>query len=506
MSVWNFTIDDSSPFFTYAPYADGSNSGLTRGWEPWYAASGFISKNGQGGEGDSYHLTSLDGASVKLDFYGTAIYFYGTANSSYDISLDNTAYSPGPATSDLLVSIADLKEGTHTVTLTARPTSSSQQLAFDRAVVSTPLVTNQTPTEAFYDNTDTNMLKYTGDWKSATAPGIPNATVTHPWQETVAEGASVAMDVGVGAVGVSLWGMANWGNWIYTVSIDGGTPNSYNGSTFWKVPDALLFYQGGLDPAKTHTVTLTNATPNMKLALNSIRVHHLALTQNATTVPSSSTSSVVTPSATNTSTSPAHSTVGAGVIAGPIIGVALVALLCGLWWWWRSRRTRLNALSTSRNMTQSDAYTDRSPHRPLFPSTGYSAVTSTTGLTSSLHSPVEPLPTTQVSGPRGATVMTWGAAPYHDEEQGAHARANMSSNASHAYSTTSPSSYTPNSNGTSSDRPGPVPVGKMRAPPPPPAPMGLDAPDVDRLIELIAQRIDQGRGQHDDVAPPEYHG
>jgi hypothetical protein len=59
---------------------------------------------------------------------------------------------------------------------------------------------SETPTEAFYDNTDKTMLKYNGDWSSSTAPGIPNATVTHSWQETFASGASVEMDIGVGAV------------------------------------------------------------------------------------------------------------------------------------------------------------------------------------------------------------------------------------------------------------------------------------------------------------------
>jgi hypothetical protein len=59
---------------------------------------------------------------------------------------------------------------------------------------------SETPTEAFYDNTDKTMLKYSGDWSSSTAPGIPNATVTHSWQETFASGASVEMDIGVGAV------------------------------------------------------------------------------------------------------------------------------------------------------------------------------------------------------------------------------------------------------------------------------------------------------------------
>ncbi|KAJ7492217.1 hypothetical protein FB451DRAFT_1165359 [Mycena latifolia] len=479
MSLWNFTIDDTSPFLTYT---DGSNSGLTKGWEPWYTDSGFISENGQGGTGDSYHITSLAGASVNLEFYGTAVYFYGTANGSYDTSLDNAAYTYVPDTPDLLLAITDLKEGTHSVS-----NEGSLHVSF-------LIDFSETPTEAFYDNTDTTTLKYSGDWAQSTAPGIPNATVTHPWQETFAEGASVSMDMGAGAVGVSLWGMANWGNWLYAVSIDGGAENSYNGSTFWKVPDALLFYEGGLDPTKNHTIKLTNTTPKMKLALNSIRVYHIESTQNTTVAPASVHSSP-------------HSAVSAGVIAGPIIGAVFIALLAGFLWW-RSRRNRSRAL-TSRDLAQSDAYTDRSPHRPLFPSTGYATSTSMTALTATGHSPTYSVPATQISGPPGSTVMTWGAAPYRDDDQNAPSHTGISSSAYSAHSPSSAHSDPPTSvYAPSSDGPAPVLVGKMRAPPPPPPPVstGLDAPDVDRLIELIAQRIDQGRGPHDETSPPEYRG
>ncbi|KAJ7116794.1 hypothetical protein C8R43DRAFT_1038081 [Mycena crocata] len=500
MSLWNFTIEDTSPFLTYTPYADGSNSGLTKGWEPWYTESGFISQNGQGGAGDSYHLTSLDGASVNLEFYGTAVYMYGTTNSSYDTILDHVAYTHESPASDLLLSITDLKEGTHSVTLTARPTSSSQQLAFDRAVVSAPLVNNETPREAFYDNTDATRLRYTGDWSSSTAPGIPNASVTHPWEQTFAQGASVSMDIGPGAVGVSLWGMTNWGNWVFQISVD-GSEKAYNGSTFWKVPDALLYYQAGLDPTKNHTVIMTNTTPKMKLAFNSMRVYNIQ-----TDVTPPGTNSVPVPSPTNSSAPSAHSSVKAGVIAGPIIGVLLVvALLCGFLYW-RSRRNRSSSLTATQDnvVAPGNSYTDRSPHRPVFP-TGYTGATSTTALTSPKSPAMYSISATQVSGPPGATVMTWGS------DMSPHTSGPSSASHDQPYSST----YAPSSDGSnteSSVRQGrlalpPIPVGKMRSPPPAPAPPSstLDSPDVDRLIELIAQRIDRGRG-NDESAPPEYRG
>ncbi|KAJ7755055.1 hypothetical protein DFH07DRAFT_822744 [Mycena maculata] len=501
MSLWNFTFDDTSTFFTYTPYADGSNSGLTKGWEPWYTQSGFISQNGEGGAGDSYHLTSLAGASVSLDFYGTAVYLYGTTNSTYDILVDNSPYVDVSPIADLLVSVTNLQEGNHNVTLTARPSESSEQLAFDRAVVSAPLINNQTPTEAFYDNSDTATLTYTGDWSVASAPGIPNATISAPWHETLAQGANVAMDIGVGAVGVSLYGMANWGNWLYTVSVDGGAENTYNGSTFWKVPDALLFYQGGLDPTRNHSVKITNVTPQMKLALNSIRVYNTDVAQTTSSYSTSSaTAAAASISDSVPSASSAHSSVNAGAVAGAIVGVGVILALIGRFFWWHSRRSHP---SPSLDMAESDRYRDGTPHRPAFPSPGYLGASSAVALNSPRdgYSPREgsiySVPHTEVSGPPGAVVMSWGpgTASDYDEDR----------------STTVPRSgtLTPNLAGTTSDvLENRRPVGKMQSPPPPPAPapITLDTPDVDRLIELIAQRIDRGGPGRDESAPPEYHG
>lgn len=153
------------------------------------------------------------------------------------------------------------------------------------------------------------------------------------------------------------------------------------------------------------------------------------------------------------------------------------------------------------------AQNDRAPHRPMFPSTGYSDATSTTALTSPGLSPV-----TQVSGRPGNTVMTWGQAPYYDEDRNMSKAISSSGRSDYDPGTASPpSTYAPSSDGTASTtqhRPLPAPVGKMQAtatPSPPPVLAGNVA-DVDRLIELIAQRIDRSPRGHDEAAPPEYRG
>ncbi|KAJ7292901.1 hypothetical protein C8J57DRAFT_1210596 [Mycena rebaudengoi] len=529
MALWNVTIDDTSPFFTYKPYADGSNSGLANGWIPWYSGSNFITQNGQGGDGDSYHLTSLNGAQVNLVFYGTGVFLYGKTNGSYGITVDDQDFpSDSRTSSGLLFAGTGLKEGTHSgmaaltggyiatkqipaVTLTVKATDSSQQMSFDQCGY-----LNSIGDQAFVDNTDMTRLEYTGNWASSTAPGIPNSSVTHSWQETFDAGARVTMNIEPGAVGVSIWGMANWGNWLYTVSLDGGSESTYNGSTFWKVPDALLFFQSGLDPTKSHTVTLKNLTPKMKLALNSIRTYNIP-----SRLQSGSTSVSASSSSTGAS-APGHSSVSVGIIVGPILGVAALAFVAVFFFcWFRSRRS-INTPQRYPN-APAEPYTDHSPHRPQF-SSNY-PVSSTTELTAVPPSSGYSTPSTQFGGPPGATVMTWGE-PYHVQLQAA-VNAHVSGPPStHSHNTNhygpstnmSSSAYPPSSDGTPTEfsesryRPQPPASQKSTFSSPPPATAApsagssaVDGPDVDRLIELIAQRIDRGR-HDDDSAPPEYRG
>ncbi|KAJ6463291.1 hypothetical protein DFH09DRAFT_1382483 [Mycena vulgaris] len=150
---------------------------------------------------------------------------------------------------------------------TAKPT---QQFTFDRALVFPP--GKALPSPVFYDNTGSCFV-YSGNWKVISAPGIPNATVTHPYKQTSTAGYGVSFNF-TGAVCVALHGPVNWGDWVYTVT--------YNASTYWKIPDALRFFQAGLDPTVTHTLTLANLGAQMTLLLSSITLYALAGVANGT--------------------------------------------------------------------------------------------------------------------------------------------------------------------------------------------------------------------------------
>ncbi|KAK7044365.1 hypothetical protein R3P38DRAFT_161857 [Favolaschia claudopus] len=515
MSSWNFTIDDTSPFLTYIPYADGSNSGLTNGWVPWYDTSGFLTKNGNAGVGASYHITSSqNNASVAFEFYGNAVYLYGTTNASYSVIIDgSTSQHTPPSSPDLLFQKTGLDTKTHSVTLSATPNDPAQQFAFDRAVISAPLTDKNAPKESFYDNLDTAHINYSGTWTTPTAAGIPNTSVTHPWH-TTKETASATMEIGKGAVGVSLWGMANWGNWVYQVSLD-GTNNSYNGSTFFQVPDALLFHQGGLDPTVNHNISIKNVSPGMNLALNSIRV----FTVDEGAVPPSSSGFIASPSSSAAASTSKSSSVNAGAVAGGVIGALVLLAGLALIWWCLRRRRRRAADAPENGKTEGYFYNDQlqpySDGEPSFVSAGNEgAPLSTTTENGTMASPsftTSLTGLTSTAGPRSEAALSSSSATATatgTDRSGTHGAGGGFGGSEKRRQLVMASLPSP----TQSAAELPASPTTTATAPTPGAPVGLAPTDVDRLVELIAQRIDPrqninaGNRESAGAPPPEYRG
>ncbi|EIW82698.1 hypothetical protein CONPUDRAFT_80941 [Coniophora puteana RWD-64-598 SS2] len=121
----------------------------------------------------------------------------------------------------------------------------------------------------------------------------------------------------------------------YTVTLDGTESPTLNSSTYWFVPETTLFYQGGLDASKVHTLNLTQtsfeATDDpLKLGFDYVAVYGYQ--------DPSSNSSSTNPNSDN-STSSHKSPVG-GVVAGAVVGALALGLAIFVFVWWRRRRTR----------------------------------------------------------------------------------------------------------------------------------------------------------------------
>lgn len=169
-----------------------------------------------------------------------------------------------------------------------------------------------------------------------------------------------------------------------------------------------------------------------------------------------------------------------------------------MFWRFRSRR---KAWLEDPNVTP-EPYTDRSPHRPQFTDKYPVQLQSTTTVTTVAPASGDSATSTQSISPLGAPVR----ALYRGQKLPARHVHSIPHSPNHYDSLTNvhSSSYATSSVGAVTDL-----SGSGHQPQPPAVPLAAttltDGPTVDRLIELIAQRIDRGR-HDDDSAPPEYRG
>ncbi|KAJ8494523.1 hypothetical protein ONZ51_g2287 [Trametes cubensis] len=351
---WTVSIEDTSSFISYHPHGDGGVGAqwTSTGWQPWFADSGgFISTGGEDGTGSSQHITAFPGASLDFQFYGTSVSIYGTANCSYEVSVDGASSSFMATSGSQLFTQDELPAQMHSVSLTAHASNTSM-FAFDRADISRPLLSgSQPPNPQVYRAINATNVQYTGMWTVEDDPNhqIPSKADPAPYYEVAAAPASLSF--AFQGVGVAVNGSRNWGSYTYDVTLDGVTSN-YNASTMWLIGDALLFYSDGLDSQATHTVNITpKVGGGYKFWLNTITILTNGTSGGILSNSTSSTSSLTSSSPTAGATSPASPPTSGnskhtngGAIAGGIVGgIAALVLLGGLLAWRCLRKRRAHA-------------------------------------------------------------------------------------------------------------------------------------------------------------------
>ncbi|KAH9858676.1 hypothetical protein C2E23DRAFT_799596 [Lenzites betulinus] len=336
------TIDDASSIINYHPQGDGGLGDQTQnGWQPFYdAAGGFSVRGGEAALGNSKHITAFPNASLDFEFYGNAVSLFGIANCTYDVSVDGNSTSfkaTKHGQSTMLFSKDGLSEGTHTVSLTAQASNTSS-FAFQRADVSRSVAAGgHFPSPHVYQATNTSFIQYSGNWSLLTDPLIPSQQHPAPYFEV--EDAPASFSFSFQGVGVAINGSRIWGSYVYEVSLD-GQPATYNASTMWFIGDALLYYQDGLDPNATHSITVSPTVgEGLKFWLNTVTVFTDDPSEagGLVTSPSSTTQSALPTSGARASSE--HAKTNVGVIVGPVIGgVVLLALIATLFWYFRRKR------------------------------------------------------------------------------------------------------------------------------------------------------------------------
>ncbi|OBZ71053.1 hypothetical protein A0H81_09035 [Grifola frondosa] len=113
MALFNVSLDDSSPLFTYAPSNAWNDTPVDDSLAKSYSEA-------------SFHTTSLSGATAKLTFNGTGVWFFGARRPHYGsyvlvVDDDPTTYAnasaPSPIFGQLLGGTSGLSMGEHTAVL-----------------------------------------------------------------------------------------------------------------------------------------------------------------------------------------------------------------------------------------------------------------------------------------------------------------------------------------------------------------------------------------------------
>ena len=179
------------------------------------------------------------GSLVQTSYYlaeqwysGTEVSLYGVANCTYDVTVDGASSSFQPGSGQLFHT-AGLDNKTHNVTLVAHASNGSA-FSFDRADITRPLsgyvssflmprifidecTRTGTPTSQAIPATNTNFIKYNGNWTQQTDPNgqIPSKDHPAPYYEVQTTPASLSFSFQ--GSGVAVNGSRNWGSYTYQV-------------------------------------------------------------------------------------------------------------------------------------------------------------------------------------------------------------------------------------------------------------------------------------------------
>ena len=142
------------------------------------------------------------------------------------------------------------------------------------------------------DNQETDLINYQPEsqWSARTVAAVPNANDPKPFHYTNVPGSWAFFEFY--GRSVAMYASLNYGHWLYSVvssftisrlidllltkilkNLD-GYDRVLNGSSFWLVPNPVIFLADGLDETQKHSLNITNLGVGQTLVftLSSIQI------------------------------------------------------------------------------------------------------------------------------------------------------------------------------------------------------------------------------------------
>ncbi|KAJ7217739.1 hypothetical protein GGX14DRAFT_695804 [Mycena pura] len=320
-SVVQFPVDDSSPTVSYSPFGDTfSSPNLSAGWNPHWDNPGFSGATiGSAGSGNSTHITSLDGASLQIQWKGTGIQLFGAVTrSSYNVTLDGMlANASADLASNTLVNLQNLVDTHHALSLVVQTIGPDPLVEFDRALISAPPPPSNISSLQIqkYVLNDTDF-SFRGHWS------FVNDSNLSYHQSTTAGDTALLQFKGTTFL---LRGFTSPEAGNYSVTLDNVTTLFSSRSSFSQT-NSLLFFSSGLDVEMIHTLLINNTEgASLALPVGGASVFSLAdLITNVSSTPSSLPS---ISSALAVQNGLSSGTIAALVLAGVLVFLCVVCVL-----------------------------------------------------------------------------------------------------------------------------------------------------------------------------------
>lgn len=125
-------------------------------------------------------------------------------------------------------------------------------------------------TEHVFNATDATLTWSGAGWQATSLPQVGNFRKTSEFND------SVSIVLPTGTTAVAAHGTTNFGHMNYSATLDGQPQGTWNASTFWLVPEPILFLSSGLEASSQHTLVLSNAYKDQVFSLTSVTAYVLS--------------------------------------------------------------------------------------------------------------------------------------------------------------------------------------------------------------------------------------
>ncbi|EIW72230.1 hypothetical protein TREMEDRAFT_58390 [Tremella mesenterica DSM 1558] len=376
----NITLDDLSPVISYVSASNG--------WKSQQTDSGLSSYFQS-----TFHSTTTDGDSASVTFNGTACYFYAKVDDQpvqlfLGYSADRIFQTP------IFVATGLAADKEHTVILTNLPSQTSPPanatvqwfLDIDYVIITTA-TTDKVFTNIFDDSHPS--FSYDNTWVAQTnvvkPPYYDLTSHLSPASQAIAHFQFNGSSVG-------LYGGVNFNHGNYSVSLDGGPTQLYNGSHF-ELVDTLLYLATSLSEGP-HSLTITNVISGSNNALD---IDYALV--NSTIDPTNPNPNLNSTITSDTSLNGDDHHNHAGAIAGGIIGGLSLLGLIGILIWYIFRRKRIvNKIDLTTSSIEYNGEEVKPFPVPVRQNISYSSNHSTNMSTTQLSGISNNMSTTQIPG------------------------------------------------------------------------------------------------------------